>query len=97
MIEIYLKYDNMHIFGIINALNCINNHVISCVNSMLSEDGKCGLAAEWFWGRDRERRNQVAGITGWGNSGVGRITALSRGRWTEGVLACDGVVRKGES
>ena len=27
MIEIYLKYDNMHIFGMINALNCINNHV----------------------------------------------------------------------
>ena len=37
MIEIYLKYDNMHIFGIINAFNCINNHVISCINSMLSQ------------------------------------------------------------
>ena len=36
MIEIYLKYDNMHIFGMINAFNCINNHVISCINSMLS-------------------------------------------------------------
>ena len=36
MIEIYLKYDNMHKFGMINALNCINNHVISCINSMLS-------------------------------------------------------------
>ena len=36
MIEIYLKYDNMHVFGIINAFNCINNHVISCINSMLS-------------------------------------------------------------
>ena len=29
MIEIYLKYDNMHIFGIINPFNCINNHVIN--------------------------------------------------------------------
>ena len=29
MIEICLKYDNMHIFGIINAFNCINNHVIN--------------------------------------------------------------------
>ena len=29
MIEIGLKYDNMHIFGIINAFNCINNHVIN--------------------------------------------------------------------
>ena len=29
MIEICLKYDNMHIFGIINAFNCINNYVIN--------------------------------------------------------------------
>ena len=36
MIERYLKYDNMHIFGMINAFNCINNHVISCINSILS-------------------------------------------------------------
>ena len=36
MIEIYLKYDNMHTFGMINALNCINNHVNSFINSMLS-------------------------------------------------------------
>ena len=36
MIEIYLKHDNMHIFGMINAFNCINNHVISCISSMLS-------------------------------------------------------------
>ena len=36
MIEIYLKYDNMHAFGMINAFNCINNHIISCINSMLS-------------------------------------------------------------
>ena len=35
MIEIYLKYDNMHIFGMINAFICINNHVISCISSML--------------------------------------------------------------
>ena len=36
MIEIYLKYDNMHIFVVINALICINNYVITCINSMLS-------------------------------------------------------------
>ena len=36
MIGIYLKYDNMHTFGVINALICIKNHVISCINSMLS-------------------------------------------------------------
>ena len=40
MIEIYLKYDNMHTFGIINAFNCINNHVNSCINSMLSTVGE---------------------------------------------------------
>ena len=27
MIEVYLKYDNMHIFWMINAFNWINNHV----------------------------------------------------------------------
>ena len=36
MIEIYLKYDNMHTFGIINASICINNHVNSCINIMVS-------------------------------------------------------------
>ena len=36
MIEILLKYDNMHIIGVINALNCINNHIITCINRMLS-------------------------------------------------------------
>ena len=36
MIEMYLKYDNMQTFGIINAFICINNHVNSCINSMLS-------------------------------------------------------------
>ena len=37
MIEVYLKYDNMHINGTINAFICINNHVNSCTNCMLSE------------------------------------------------------------
>ena len=36
MIEIYLKYDNMHTIRTINAFICINNHVNSCINSMLS-------------------------------------------------------------
>ena len=36
MIEICLKDDNMHEFMMINALICINNHVITCINSMLS-------------------------------------------------------------
>ena len=31
----YIKYDNMHTNGIINALICINNHVNSCINCML--------------------------------------------------------------
>ena len=36
MIETCLKVDNMHIFLMINALICINNYVITCINSMLS-------------------------------------------------------------
>ena len=36
MIETCLKDDNMHIFLMINALICINNYVITCINSMLS-------------------------------------------------------------
>ena len=36
MIEIRLKDDNMYIFVMINALICINNYVITCINSMLS-------------------------------------------------------------
>ena len=37
MIEICLKDDNMHIFVMINALICINNYVITCINNMLSD------------------------------------------------------------
>ena len=36
MIEMYLKYDNMHANRIFNALNCINNNVNSCTNYMFS-------------------------------------------------------------
>ena len=36
IIEICLKDDNMHIFVMINALICINNYVITCMNGMLS-------------------------------------------------------------
>ena len=38
IIEIYLKYDNMHTIRIINAFICINNHVNSCLKCMLSLD-----------------------------------------------------------
>ena len=41
MIETCLKDDNMHIFVMINALICINNYVITCINSMLSWDYLC--------------------------------------------------------
>ena len=36
MIEIYLKYDKMHTIRTINAFICLNNHVNSCINNMLS-------------------------------------------------------------
>ena len=37
MIEICLKDYNMHTFIMINVLICINNYVITCINSMLSD------------------------------------------------------------
>ena len=36
MIDMQLKYDNMHTNGIFNALICVNNHVNSCINCILS-------------------------------------------------------------
>ena len=36
MIEVYLKCDNMNIIRTINAFNCINNHVNTCIKCMLS-------------------------------------------------------------
>ena len=36
MIDIHLKYDNMHISGLFYALIYINNYVNSCINCMLS-------------------------------------------------------------
>ena len=36
MIDMHLKYDNMLTNGIFNALICINNHVNSIINYMLS-------------------------------------------------------------
>ena len=36
MIEMCLKYDNMHTIRTINAFLCIDNHVNSCINIMLS-------------------------------------------------------------
>ena len=36
MIEMHSKYDNMHINGMFYALYCINNHVLSCQDCMLS-------------------------------------------------------------
>ena len=36
MIEMYLKYDNMHTNRKINAFICINNHINSFINFMLS-------------------------------------------------------------
>ena len=36
MIDMHSKYDNMHTNGMFYALICINNHIIACVNCMLS-------------------------------------------------------------
>ena len=36
MIDMHLKYDNMHTSGTFNTLICINYHVNLCINCMLS-------------------------------------------------------------
>ena len=37
MIDMHSKYDKMHTNGIFNSLICINNHVNSYINYMLSQ------------------------------------------------------------
>ena len=66
MIEICLKDDSMHIFVMINALICINNYVITCINSMLSSGGGGGGG-----GDSRRRRRAAAVVLGDGISGGG--------------------------
>ena len=40
MIEMHSKYDNMHQNGMFYALICINNHIIACINCVLSMHSK---------------------------------------------------------
>ena len=40
MIDIFSKHDKMHKNGIFYALFCNNNHIISCINCMLSRGRK---------------------------------------------------------
>ena len=68
MIEICLKDDNMCIFVMINALICINNYVITCINSMLSRGHVAGGHAcprgfTWMpaWGATWQEGWQVKG------------------------------------
>ena len=37
MTNVHSKYDNMYKNEIFHALICINNHIISCLNFMLSD------------------------------------------------------------
>ena len=46
MIEMHSKYDNMHTNRIFNVLNCINNHVNSCINCMLSVGSEARIVEE---------------------------------------------------
>ena len=36
MIDMHSKYDNMHKNGMFYALICINNHIIACIDFVLS-------------------------------------------------------------
>ena len=47
MIEIHSKYDNMHTNTKFHVLNCINNHVNSCINGMLSMVRLEAVVGEW--------------------------------------------------
>ena len=37
MIDIHSKHNNMHKNGMFNALISLNNHIITCIDCMLSE------------------------------------------------------------
>ena len=54
MIYMHSKYDNMHRNRIFNVFICINNHVNSCINWMLSEFLVCA-----FFMIERERESRV--------------------------------------
>ena len=43
MIEMYFKYNNMYTIGSINAFVCINNHLNSCIQFMLSTTLRGGV------------------------------------------------------
>ena len=77
MIEIHSKYDNMHINVMFYALICINNHVLSCLDCMLSRlsDGEDDPATHGkVWGRGV--------VTGWievGGAGNGAGVEIVEG------------------
>ena len=48
MIEIHSKYDNVHINVMFYALNCINNHVLSCLDCMLSSNTLKSILLAFF-------------------------------------------------
>ena len=77
------KYDSMHRNVIFYALICINNHVLSCIFSMLS-----GSRIAWNKRERRGRRTIRDAMSGQENSSEARCTITKEKRAPN--LGCDG-------
>ena len=81
MIEICLKDDNMHIFVMINALICINNYVITCINRRLSRGAQGGSAGA--------RAGAATGVSaGAGTDATARALEWRARTWAQARVRC---------
>ena len=61
MIDMFSKYDNMNKNGMVYALVCINNHIITCINYMLSiiQMEKLIKISYMLWSTINNSKNQL--------------------------------------
>ena len=94
MIEIYLKYDNMHTIRTINAFIWINNHVNSCIKCMLSREILGEIKVQIKKG-DKclttgcEPRLSWQGSRSYGAQTVGRGQPRLATTWSSGVFGAE--------
>ena len=69
IIDMHAKYDNIHENGMFNALICINNHIITSINFMLSILQSINCIERERAGRARAKEER-------GGGGVERDTKL---------------------
>ena len=88
MIDMHLKYDNMHKNGMFYALICINNHVIACLGCMLSRNALEACKGMWQchlghhgpeWGRHGAKDKLAKWIRPMGI--VGPVSIILRGAY----------------